>query len=795
MLKNYLKIAFRNLLKNKVYSLINIIGLAAGMTVAMLIGLWIYDELTYDTYHKHYPYLAQVMQHQTFNHRKGTANSIPRPLEKALRTSYGSDFKYLSMASWTGDHILSFGERKITKSGNYMQVDFPEMLTLKMLRGTRQGLKDVKSVLLSESTARALFGSRNPMGEIIKIDNKSSVKVTGVYEDLPYNSTLKDLEFIAPWDLYLSDQEWVRNSIDQWGNNSFQLFAQIHPQGNMQAISKKIKDIKAKSDKDEARFKPEVFLQPMSKWHLYSDFKEGINIGGRIQYVWLFGIIAVFVLMLACINFMNLSTARSEKRAKEVGIRKVIGSVKAQLIGQFLSESLLTVLLAFIISLLLTELALPFFNELSDKKMGILWTNPSFWMVCVVFTLFTGLISGSYPAFYLSSFQPVRVLKGAFKAGRYAAIPRKILVVLQFTVSVTLIIGTIIVYKQIQFIKNRPIGYDNKGIISVYMSTPDYYGKHNLIQAELKKTGAVVEMSQSFGPLTGIWSNWGGFDWTGKDTDKDAEFAVTQVTHDYGKTISWQVLQGRDFSRDLATDSSAVVINEAAVKFMGIQNPIGFEIKNDNGNNTYHIIGVVKDMIMQNPYEPVKHTLYFLNYDNVNFIHLKLNAEKSSRESIASIEQVFHKLFPAVPFEYKFVDQEFAEKFQSEERIGKLAGFFAGLAILISCLGLFGIASFMAEKRSKEIGIRKVLGATIFHIWRLLSKDFVWLVFISCAISIPLAAYFLDGWLQKYTYHTNMSWWIFAVAGLGAMGITLLTVSYQAIKAAMVNPVEVLKNE
>ena len=802
MLKNYFKIAFRNLLTNKVYSLINITGLSVGMAVAMLIGLWIYDEVTYDTYHENYNDLAQVIQNQTFNNEPGTEYSIPRPLEKALRTTYAEDFKYLSMATWTQDHILSIEDTKISKSGNFMQVDFPEMLSLKMLKGTRYGLKNPKSVLLSKSTANALFGDKDALNQIIKIDNKMTVKVTGVYEDLPYNTRFKELEFIAPWDLYVNhkDNGWVRETADNWGNNSFQLFAQIAPNADMETVSKKILKVKAKNAADEAKFNPEIFLHPMSKWHLRSEFKKGVNVGGRIQYVWLFGVIGVFVLLLACINFMNLSTARSERRAKEVGIRKVIGSVKGQLIGQFLSESILTVTIAFVLALFITELSLPFFNEVADKKMSIPWTNTNFWMINFGFILITGFISGSYPAFYLSSFQPIKVLKGTFKAGRYAALPRKVLVVVQFTVSVVLIIGTIIVYRQVQFIKDRPIGYDTNGIISVFMQTPEFYGKLDVLEAELKKNGAIESIAQSSSPITGVWSNSGGFDWDGKDPNLMPEFATIWVSHDYGKTVNWNIKEGRDFSKEFATDSVAVIMNEAAVKFMGVENPIGMTINNEWMGNDGEIvglkvIGVVQDMIMQSPYEPVKQTLYFISKDRAAWINMRLNAKKSARECLSLIKPVFNKIIPSAPFDYKFIDQEFGKKFETEERIGKLASVFAGLAILISCLGLFGLASFMAEKRSKEIGIRKVLGATVFNIWRLLSRDFVLLVLISCLFAIPLAYYFLSNWLENYTYHTEITWWIFAMAGFGAMGITLLTVSYQAIKAATVNPVNVLKDE
>ncbi|MBB3842059.1 ABC-type antimicrobial peptide transport system permease subunit [Runella defluvii] len=800
MLRNYLKVAFRNLTKNAGYSAINIGGLAVGMAVAMMIGLWIYDELSYDKYHQHYDRLAQVMQHQTFNGNKGTGNAIPMPLEAELRTKYGTDFKHLAMATWQGDRILTYGETKITRPGNYIDVDMPRMLSLKMLKGNHDGLKELNSVLLSASTAKSLFGTSDPMGKLMRIDNKLDVKVTGVYEDLPHNSQFRDLTFIAPWKLYVSSQKWVQRALDegQWDNNSFQLFAQIADHADMDKLSAKIKNTKLdKVSAEEKKFKAEIFLHPMSNWHLRSNWEAGVQTGGFIQYVWLFAIVGLFVLLLACINFMNLSTARSEKRAKEVGIRKAVGSIRAQLINQFFSESFLVVIFAFLGAVLLTLAVLPLFNEITDKKMVFPWAEPVFWLVSVGFIVLTGVLAGSYPALYLSSFQPVKVLKGTFRAGRFASVPRQVLVVVQFTVSITLIIGTLIVYRQIQHTKDRPMGYDNNGLIMMQMMSPDFYGKYDLLRTELKKQGAIVEMAESSSPLTAVWSNNGGFEWKGKDPSLQAEFATIWVTHDFGKTVGWKFKEGRDFSRSFSTDTMAIVINEAAIKFMGIQNPVGKVVQWGQGKDAGHftIVGVIKDMLMQSPYEPVKQTIYFMNYENVNWMTMKLNPARSASESVAMIEATFKKHLPAAPFDYKFADQEFGKKFQSEERIGKLAAIFALLAVFISCLGLFGLASFVAEQRTKEIGVRKVLGASVFNLWGMLSKDFVVLVIISCLIAIPIAYYYLNDWLQDYKYHTEISWWIFAMATLGALAITLLTVSYQSIRAAMANPIKSLKSE
>ncbi len=791
MFRNYFKVGFRNLNKNRGYSFINIGGLALGMAVAMMIGLWIHDELSYDHYHDNYHDIAQVLQQSTFNGVRGTGNAVPLPFENAFRTGY-SDFKYISMATWTGQHVLSVGSHIIGKTGNYFQEDFPEMLSVRIVRGTGKGLHDPSSILLSQSTAKALFGEQDPINKQIQLDNKSDVKVIGVYEDLPYNTTFHELDFMASWELY-AQEDLVKEARTLWDDNSFQMYVQLNPGADMKAVAKKIEKIKFNAAKDEQKFDPAVILHPMSDWYLRSEFKDGKQVGGRIQMVWMFGFIGGFVLLLACINFMNLSTARSEKRAKEVGIRMAVGSARSQLVKQFLSESFLVVLFASGVAIGLVVLLLPWFNELADKRIGITWMNPWFWLISMGFIALTTLTAGSYPALYLSSFKPVKVLKGVFKAGRFSSLPRKVLVVVQFTVSVTLIIGTIIVYRQIQYAKNRPVGYDRNGLVMILMKSHDFYGKFDMLRNELKNSGGVLEMSESQSPLTNIWNNNGGFDWEGRDPDLTPGFATIKTTHEYGKTINWVIKEGRDFSREYSTDSSAVILNEAAVRFMGVKDPVGMDMT--WGPQKLHVIGVVKDVISQSPYFPIKQAVYLLNYESVNWINLRLNPEKSAAECMALVEAVFKRLIPNVPFDYKFVDQEFEKKFSSEVRIGTLASIFASLAIMISCLGLFGLASFVAEQRTKELGIRKVLGASVVNLWRMLSRDFVILVIIASLIAIPLAWYLLTGWLSQYEYRREISWWIFVGAAGGALTITLATVSYQAIRAAMANPVTSLRSE
>jgi putative ABC transport system permease protein len=794
MIRNYLKVAIRHFSRNKVFSFINITGLSIGMAVTLLIGLWIWDEVSYNKQFENYDRIAQVMQTQSFNGELGTQHAVPFPIGDQLKKEFGSDFKYVTMSSWNNDHIISSGDKKVIIDGSYMEPAATDMFSLQMLNGTRSGLSDMHGILISKQTANTLFGHADPMGKLIRIDNDQQVKVTGVYKDLPDNSAFGNMRFIASWKLYLTNLQWAFKESDPWRSNMFQAFVQLADHADIQKVSGKIRDVKIKMVKpDDALHKPVVFLHPMSQWHLFDDFKNGVNVGGRITYVWLFGIIGCFVLLLACINFMNLSTARSEKRAREVGIRKAIGSRRGQLVAQFFSESMFYVFIAFVLSLFFAETSIGFFNQVADKKMTIPWNLPLFWIVGILFSLFTGAVAGSYPAFYLSSFEAVKTLKGTFRVGRLAAIPRKAMVVIQFTVSVMLIIATITVFRQIQFAKNRPVGYSRNGLIMSYMATDDIHKHFDAVKKDLNQSGAIAGIAESSSTPTFVDEVDDGFDWRGKDPTLQASAGVVYVSEDFGRTIGWQIKEGRDFSKSFPSDSAAFVINESFAKFMGLKHPVGETIHWNN--KTYHIVGIVKDMLMESPYQPVFRTIFQMSLNAEHFINIRVNPSLSMHEALAKIEPVFKNYNPAQPFEYKFIDEEFARKFGDEERIGKLAASFAIFAIFISCLGLFGMASFMAEQRMREIGVRKVLGASVYNLWRLLSREFLVLVFISLFIAIPVSWYYLQSWLQQFNYRKEMSWWIFASAGAGALAITLLTVSYQAIRAALANPVTSLRSE
>ena len=791
---NYIKTAGRHLRKNKLHSFINTAGLSGGMAVAILIGLWIWDELSYNKYHENYDHVAQVIQNVSNNGEIQTWRTAPYPLAEELRSSYGSDFKEVVLASGQWEMIIAAGDKKLTKTGLFVEPNLPEVLTLKMIAGNRNSLQEPASILLSQSLAKAYFGDNDPVGQQLQLDNRMNVFVTGVYEDLPGNSTFKNVSFFAPWQLYYDATEWIRTMNDPWRPNAFQVFVELPENANLSTISAKIKDAKLKKVNSElAKKQPALFLDPMSNWHLYSDFENGVNVGGRIKYVWLFGIIGGFVLLMACINFMNLSTARSEKRAREIGIRKAIGSHRSHLIAQFFTESVLVTCLSFLLSVIIVQLSLPFFNEVADKQIAILWYSPFFWMIGIGFTLFTGLIAGSYPALYLSSIQSVRALKGTYKAGRMATIPRKVLVVIQFSISFILIVGTLVVFKQIEFARNRPLGYDSNGLVAIPLLTSDIHKHFDAVKTELTNKGVIVEMAESESPMTSTWSTTSGFDWPGKDPALSVDFPTVGVSFDFGQTIGWEVTQGRDFSKEFGSDSSAVILNEAAVAFMGLSSPVGETVK--WFGDPLKVVGVVKDVIASSPYEPVAPTVYYVNNDPGNYVIAKLNPTVSGSDAMATIEAVFTTFNPSQPFEYQFVDEAYARKFGNEQRIGKLATAFASLAIFISCLGIFGLASFVAEQRTKEIGVRKVLGASLFDLWKLLSRDFAALVVISSLVSIPMAYYLLTGWLDNYEYHTTLNWWVFVVTLAGTLIITLATVSYQTIRAAMVNPGRSLKSE
>lgn len=797
MLKSYVKIAWRNLLKNGVSSFINIGGLAAGMSVAILIGLWIHDELSFNKSFDNYGRIGKVLTRWKESPRVGT--SQPMPLGVELKT-YKDDFEQVLLSTGAENHVLSSADKKMKQTGLFIEAEATDVFSIQVIHGSKAGLDDINSIMISSSLSDKFFGDIDPVGKVLMMDNRLPLTITGVYSDFAKNTDLYGVSFLSTWELYISSNDWVERKRNDWNNTWVNIYILLSPVSDFNTASAKIRHVKTPHvSKEEAAAEPNLFIHPMDRWHLYSSFANGgVPVTSvKLQAIWFYSTIGFFVLLLACINFMNLSTARSEKRAREVGIRKAVGSVRGQLILQFFCESILVALCSFIISMGIVFLALPEFNAVAGKDIKLPLLNGWFLLAGISFSLFTGVLAGSYPALYLSSFNPVKVLKGTFKSGRLAALPRQFLVVLQFTVSIAMIIGTVVVYRQVQFAKDRDVGYDQKGLIAIPMTTEEFQGKYDLFRNKLKATGMIEEVAESASSITGIDSGNGGFTWKDKDSSVKDQFGTLSVTHEYGKTVGWKFVNGRDFNAKLPGDSAGFVINEAAVKYMGLKDPVGEVItwERYSGKN-FRILGVVKDMIMESPYSPAVPTIFFLSPDDSkNWLFIRIKQGSSIGNALMKIENVFGELTPSVPFDYKFVDTEYSLKFSSEERIGKLAGLFAGLTILISCLGLFGLASFVAEQRSKEIGVRKILGASVINLWMLLSKDYIILVLISSIIAIPMSLYFMRGWLEGYQYRTNLSAGIFVAACACSLLITLLTVSFQAIKTAFNRPAESLRRE
>ena len=787
MLKNYFIVAWRHLTKNRVYTIINITGLATGMAVALLIGLWIADEFSYDHFFPNHKKIARALVSQTAHTESYTGEVVSTVMGQALQDQYKDLFSRTAMTAFPNDHILSYDDKIITGSGMYAQKDFPEMLGIPILQGSFESLRDASTAVISQELATALFGKSDPIGKTIKVDNQLPLRIGGVYANIPQNTSYTGLDMIMPWS-NLANSYYTQNT--NWDDHSAFVYVELQPGVTAEQATARVAKVPTPHIKE---WREEAVIYPFDKWHLYNDFALGKPTGtGAIRYVWLFGLIGGFVLLLACINFMNLSTARSEKRTKEVGIRKTVGSLTKDLITQFLSESVLVAVLSLILALAMAAAALPFFNTLAAKDIHIPYANPLFWLAIAAFTLTTGLLAGSYPAFYLSRFKPVKVLKGPLKAGRSASLPRQILVVLQFTVSLTLVIGTIMVYRQVMYTKDRPVGYTREGLLTVDMNTPDLNQHYESLRTELIKQGIAENVAASSQTPTNFGAN-NGIDWRGKTHDQDhIMFNNVNVTPDYGRTIGWKILQGRDFSRDFLTDSTAMILNDTAAKIIGIKNPIG-EIMTFYGRQ-FHVIGVAANMVVNSPYQKVGPAAFFGGSYVTNMI-IRIKPGLATGTAMAKMEPLFKKYNPSSPFIYYFVDADYAKKFAAEQRIGNLASVFTLMAILISCLGLFGLAAFVAEQRTKEIGVRKVLGAGIMNLWGLLSKDFIRLTALSMLIAMPLAYLGMNKWLAGYPYHAPMSWWIFASAGAGLLTITLITVSFQSLKAALQNPVRSLRSE
>jgi putative ABC transport system permease protein len=788
MFKNFFTVAYRNILRNKSFSIINISGLAIGMTSAMLILLWVQNELTCDNFYKNKDRLYQSWNRDKGNNGISCWAVTPKPLGPGLKKDY-PEVEKATRVGWDQAILFTVGETKINITGTMVDPDFLTMFNFPFLKGDmNSALNERDNIVITQKLSKKLFGNDDAMGKTVRLDNKYNFVVSAVMKDLP-NNTQFDFEFLLPWS-YMST---IHQDDSSWGSNSTKNYVLLKPNTSLASVNSKIENIIIKHGQSDWTTKS--FLYPVSRLHLYGNFVNGVEDGGKIQTVKVFIIIAAFILLIACINFMNMSTARSEKRAKEVGIRKVVGAQKKSLIFQFIGESILIALIAGIVALFLMQISLPVFNRVTKKELFIEYDKIYFWFSFLGFILFTGIIAGSYPAFFLSSFKPVAVLKGTFKRANALITPRKALVVLQFTFAIVLIVCTIIIEQQIKYARDRETGYDKNNITYTFLAG-DIPKNYELIKNDLISKGIATAVSKTSAPLTEGWSD-GGADWQGKNPNDRTDFNFFDTEGNIVPTAGLTLLQGRDIDlKNYPTDSNAVILNESAVKAMGFKNPIGQIIDRGAWGTDWHVIGVVKDFILQSPYEPIRPMIIQGPKANwFNLMHVKLNSANSTAKNIAGMEKIFKTYNPQYPFEYHFIDEQYAKKFSDEETTATLSAFFAGLTIFISCLGLFGLATYMAENRIKEIGVRKVLGASVAGITALLSKEFIKLVIISIVIASPIAWYAMNKWLASYNYHIGISPLIFLVAGLMAILIALFTVSFQSIKAALANPVKSLRSE
>ena len=787
MVKNFFVITIRNLFRNSLYSTVNIVGLSVGLVCSILILLWVDDETSFDSFIPKADNLFQVWVNAEFDGKINSWRSVPLPTYKAMKSA-NSNIKNSAVADWGGPHLVAVGDVRITKRGYWVSKEFLEMFEFPLKQGeASQVMADPKSIVISESLANILFKDADPMGQIIRVDDESSLKVTGILADVPGNSSFQ-FDFLMPWEHRETIDDWVVRNNTNWGNYSFQVFVELFDGAKEVETERGIRDLLTENGEDD--MPRELFLHPMLDWRFQSEFENGKVSGGMGDYVQLFSAVAVLILVIACINFMNLATARSEKRAREVGIRKSLGSNRYQLILQFFGESIFIAVISFSLAILLALLVLPAFNTLVDKQLIIDFTSQKFWIFSLLVIFVTGIISGSYPALYLSAFQPVKTLKGAISTGKGASIPRKVLVVLQFGFSIFLMISTVVIFKQIDLVQNRQLGYDQENLITVDY-TDDLEKNYDVLKQELLQSGVVESVTRSNSPITEIWSN-NFLGWPGKPEELKVIFTTIATEYDYTKTMGVKVLMGRDFSKDFATDTSAIIINKAGLDLMGLEDPIGTQL--DLWGTKKTLIGVVDNVIMGSPYSPVKPLFMFIDPDWIGAISVRLKAG-NLQSSLASVGSIFEKHNPAYPFEYKFADDEFQEKFTTIEMTRKLAGLFSVLAVVITGLGLFGLASYMAEQRTKEIGIRKVLGASVQSLIALMSKDFSRLVIVAFIIAAPAGWYLLNKYLERYPIHTEVSWWIFPMIGVIALVFALTIVANQAWRAAVANPVKALRDE
>lgn len=784
MLKNYLTIAWRSLKKNKGFSFINISGLTVGMAGAIMIMLWIQYESSYDQFHSKLDRLYEVWNQAEFNGELNTWSYTPKPLGPILGSEH-PEVAAFTRFQYPYGMLLAHGEQKLNQTMTVVDPGFFTMFDFSLVQGDRETVfEKPESLVLTESAARRLFGDEDPIGKEVVLENQVSLIVSGVLADFPSNSDFK-FDGALPWALY----KQLGYEDEFWGNNSVKTYIELQPEVSLETATANIRGVTKKYSEEPN----DLVLHPVAKMHLYDHYENGVLAEGKMQLVKQFSWVALFIVLIACINFMNLSTARSEKRAKEVGIRKLSGAGREKLIFQFIGESMLMAVIAATLAVFTVELLMPYFNQLMGTSLVLPFGQPLFWVFLLGFVFITGMLAGSYPAFFLSSFLPAKVLKGRVSSPKSAFSLRKVLVVTQFTFAVVLIAATMVIKRQIDHAQNRDAGFDRDQLV-YHTLTEDMSKNYETFRNDLLASDAVTAVSRTMSPMSSTWSNTWGMSWQGKDPNQTVTVERFSTDADLVKTVGLNLAAGRDIDVfQHASDSNAVLINRTAAEVMGFAEPLG-QVIQDNGKD-WIVVGMVEDFILNSPFQKVNPLVIFGPKSWYNVLHVRLNPAHSVSDNLATMEKIFAKHNPEFPFQYSFVEEEYAAKFQSEQRIGVLTLWFSGLAIFISCLGLFGLATFMAEQRMKEISVRKVLGASSGRLVALLTGDFVRLVLIALVIALPIAWYLMDGWLQDFNYRIELDVWIFLTVALLTLLISVLTVSSQALKAAWTNPVDALKGE
>lgn len=788
MFRLNLKIALRNLWKNKVSSFINVIGLAIGLTACLMLLVYVSYEWNFDKQSKNSSSVYEVMTHITDDFGKdiftfdGTTTAFAPLIRQGV-----PEVKYIAKMNYGEKNLIANGTNSFKKLAKFAEPDLLKMYDYHFIYGDENtALENPRSVILTETMAKTLFGTTDALNKSVRFQDHTDLKVTGVIKDLPDNSSNK-FDYLMPWSFLETISEDAKSL--NWGNYSYVTLIRLHPEANAAIVNKKIDALVRASNKSKTQ---PHFLFPLSKMHLYGKFVNGKSVGGDIEQIWLFMGLAFGILLIACINFMNMATAKSEKRAKEVVIKKTIGATRTSLIIQFLTESMVLTIVSVVIAIILMEVCLPAFGNLLKIELDISYFNASSWFAILGIVLFTGLTAGSYPAFYLSSFNPIQTLKRKVKGRRFLQVSlRQVLIIGQFCFAIMLIISTLVIYKQIQYIKDKPVGADINALVEMPQDGL-LKDKYEVLKSQLVKSGAVLNVMQTSISLLHHGQNFNSMEWPGMtEAENSILFNRIGTTYDFIKTAGVKLIAGRDFSDKFASDTASVLLGSSAVKVMGLKNPLGTTIKMSGKSCT--IVGVFEDYVWDSPYKSNNPMIIYFNKEHSGTITMRINPANSMHQNIETIERITKEINPSYPVEITFTNDLYANLLKKEKTLGVLSNLFGGLAILVSCLGLFGLVAYSAEQRTKEFGVRKVLGASVFSLMELLSWSFIKMIFVSIVISVPIAWYVMDIWLQKFEFHTSVSWWIILIAAFGTLMISILTVSYQAYKTATSNPVDALK--